>query len=480
MKTIDKLFIGGSYVDPAGTDTIEIVNASTEDVVARTPEGSIGDIDRAVAAAREAFDNGPWPRMPATERAAVITAISQAIQVRMQEFAETISTENGSPISWSLAGQVFAATMVFDFYAGLAESYPWEERRQGVLGPALVRREPVGVVGAIIPWNVPLFVAALKLGPALLSGSTVVLKPSPETALDAYLLAEVVEATGLPPGVLNIVPAGREVGEHLVVHPDIDKISFTGSTAAGRRIGALCGERLRRCTLELGGKSAAIVLEDADLGSTLDLMVPAGLMNNGQACVAQTRILAPRRRYDEIVDAIAERVAAMKVGDALDPETQVGPLVAKRQQDRVLGYIEKGQAEGAKVLVGGGKPASQPKGWFVELTVFVEVDNKMTIAQEEIFGPVLSVIRYDGIDEAIAIANESSYGLSGGVYGSDVDSATDVARRVRTGTLQVNSMSPMDFAAPFGGFKHSGVGRELGPEGLEAYVEYKTITLPAS
>jgi betaine-aldehyde dehydrogenase len=367
--------------------------------------------------------------------------------------------------------------MVLDYYTKLAREYPFEERRAGVMGPALVRREPVGVVGAIVPWNVPLFVSMLKLGPAMAAGATVVLKPAPETPLDAFLLADILNEAGLPPGVIHVVPAGREAGESLVVHPDVDKISFTGSTVAGRRIGALCGERLRRLTLELGGKSAAIVLDDADLEATMNGLVPAAIMNNGQACVAQTRILASRDRYQDVVDALVDRVKALKVGDALDPATEVGPLVAERQRTRVEGYIAEGQKEGAKVAAGGGRPASQSKGWFVEPTVFVNVDNKMKIAREEIFGPVLAVIPYDNVDDAIAIANDSNYGLSGTVWSGDVEAGIDVARRVRTGTYSVNQFM-LEFAAPFGGFKESGLGRELGPEGLQGYVEYKTIALP--
>jgi aldehyde dehydrogenase (NAD+) len=480
VQVYDKLFIGGELVAPLGTDTIEVINASTEEVAGRAPEATTGDIDRAVAAAREAFDNGPWARTSALERAELLQQLSKGIQARYQEFAEVISTETGCPVSSSIMMQVFAATMVMDYYGGMGAEFPFEEERKGVMGPVLVRREPVGVVGAIVPWNVPLFVTALKLAPALIAGCTVVLKPSPETALDSYLLAEVATEIGLPAGVLNIVTAGRETSQHLVTHPGVDKISFTGSGAAGRHIAALCAQDLRRVTLELGGKSAAVVLEDADLDTSLGHIVSNGLMNNGQACIAQTRILAPKSRYNDVVEALAAKVSALKVGSALDAETQIGPLVANRQRDRVLGYIEKGKEAGARVVTGGGRPADQDRGWFVSPTVFADVDNHMIIAEEEIFGPVLSVIQYDGPDDAVRIANDTTYGLSGAVYGENVDLATDVARRLRTGTVAVNNMSPMDFAAPFGGFKQSGLGRELGPEGLQAYLEYKTITLPNS
>ncbi|MEY2417454.1 MAG: aldehyde dehydrogenase, partial [Actinomycetota bacterium] len=284
---------------------------------------------------------------------------------------------------------------------------------------------------------------------------------------------------GLPKGVVNIVAAGREAGEHLVTHPDVDKISFTGSTAAGRRIATLCGERLRRVTLELGGKSAAIILDDADVATTIAGLVPAGMMNNGQACVAQTRILASRNKYDEVVEGLVEAVRALKVGDPRAAETEIGPLVAERQRDRVMGYIEHGQSEGAKVATGGGRPAGIDKGWFVEPTVFVNVDNKMKIAQEEIFGPVVAVIPYDNVDDAIAIANDSEYGLSGSVWSGDAGQALDIARQIRTGTMSINGFI-LDFNCPFGGFKSSGLGRELGAEGLNAYLEMKTISFPGA
>jgi betaine-aldehyde dehydrogenase len=474
----DKLYIDGEWVEPASSNTLGVISPLTEEVIATVPEASNEDVDRAVGAARRAFDSGPWPRMSAEERADVMAQVSGLIQARHEEFARTISEEMGSPISFSVMGQVFASTMVLDYYTNLAREFAFEEFRQGALGPVLVRREPVGVAGCIVPWNVPLFTIMLKLGPAMASGSTVVLKPAPETPLDAFLLADVLEEIGLPPGVINIVPAGREVGEHLVTHPDVDKIGFTGSSAAGKRIAALCGAQLKRCTLELGGKSAAIILDDADLSTAIPALLPNSIMNNGQACIAQTRILASRSRYDDVVEALSSAMAATKVGPPLDPETAVGPLVAERQRDRVEGYIAKGREEGARVVVGGGRPSGFDKGWFVEPTVFADVDNKMTIAQEEIFGPVLAVIPYDSPDDAVRIANDSDYGLAGSVWTSDVGAGLEIAKRVRTGTYGVNGSS-MNFAAPFGGFKQSGVGRELGPEGLEEYLELKGINMPA-
>ncbi len=473
--TKDKLFIGGEWAAPASTNQIEVISPTTEEVIARVPDSSNADIDRAVAAARQAFDRGPWPRMSPSERADIMAKLSSLIQARSSEFASTITDQNGSPISWSLLGQVFAATMVLDFYTGLAREYRFEEERPGLMGPALVRKEPIGVAAAIVPWNVPLFVGMLKLGPAMAAGATVVVKPSPETPLDSYLLAECITEAGVPEGVINIVAAGREVGEYLVTHPDIDKVAFTGSTAVGRHIATLCGERLRRFTLELGGKSAAIILDDADVATAIPGLVPASMMNNGQACVAQTRILASRNNYDAVVEALVEEVRKLKQGDPREAETQVGPLVAKRQQDRVLGYIAKGIDEGAKVALGGGKGID--RGWFVEPTVFSNVDNKMTIAQEEIFGPVVAVIPYDDVEDAVRIANDSIYGLSGSVWSADSDRALEIAKRIHTGTISINGFT-LDFSCPFGGFKASGMGRELGPEGLEAYLESKTISFP--
>lgn len=479
MKSYDRLFIGGDWVEPSSSAVFEVHSPSTGELVGSTPEAMNADIDRAVAAAREAVDHGPWPRMSPTERGAVLARAAELVRNQMQEMSELISNEMGSPVSWGLLAQVLAPTMVLDYYAGMGSTFAFDTVKDGLLGPVMVTKEPIGVVAAITPWNVPFFLAASKLAPALLSGSSVVFKPAPETPLDANVFAEILAEAGLPKGVLSVVPAGREVGEYLVNHPGVNKVSFTGSTVAGKKIGAACGANLKRFSLELGGKSAGILLDDVDLAESLPLLMPNAIMNNGEACISLTRILAPRDRYAEVTDAIVELVRAMKVGDALDPATEVGPLVAERQRDRVENYIRIGQEEGAKIAVGGGRPAGLDRGWYLEPTVFVDVDNSMRIAQEEIFGPVLSVIPYDDDADAVRIANDSDYGLCGGVYTSDNDRGLGIARQVRTGTYMVNSAIPIDFSSPFGGYKDSGMGREFGEDGLELFLEKKTINLPA-
>jgi betaine-aldehyde dehydrogenase len=480
MREHQRLFIGGEWVEPAGTGTIDVISPHSEELVGRVPEGTSADIDRAVAAARDAFDNGEWPRLSPEERIAAVQKFSEVYAAHIPDMAAVVTEEMGSPITFSNLAQSPAPWMMLNTFLQIAAEYPWEERRQGVLGSdVIVRREPAGVVGAIVPWNVPQFVIMSKLAPALIAGCTIVVKPSPETPLDAFLMADLLNEAGIPKGVVSVIPAGREVGEHLVRHPGVDKIAFTGSTAAGRRIASICGEQLKRVSLELGGKSAAIILDDADLAATVEGLKFASLMNNGQACVAQTRILASRDRYDEVVDAVSGMVGALAVGDPQDEATEVGPLVAERQQERVEKYIAVGQEEGAKVAVGGnGPPSGLEKGWYVKPTVFSGVDNSMRIAREEIFGPVLAVIPYDDTDDAVRIANDSEYGLAGSVWTGDIDQGLDIARRVRTGTYGVNQYT-MDFIAPFGGYKGSGLGREFGVEGLSHYVELKSIVPPA-
>ena len=477
MRSYAHLFVDGGFISPATAATLDVRSPATLELIGRVPDATTADMDRAVAAARAAFDNGPWPRMTPGERADVMGRLNEEVMARIDEFASVITDEVGSPITFSQTAQAQVPTMLLDYYVGLARTFAFDELRQGVLGQNWVLHEPVGVVGAIIPWNVPLFVAISKIAPALAAGCTVVLKPPPETPLFAYVLAEAIMAAGLPPGVVTIVTAGREVGEHLVRHPGVDKISFTGSTAAGRRIGAICGELLRPVTLELGGKSAAIFLDDADVASMVPELLPFAMMNSGQACIAQTRILASRKRYAEVVEALTEEVRRQKVGDPTDPETFCGPLIAERQRARVEGYIAAGREQGARVTIGGGRPRGLERGWYVEPTVFADVDNAMTVASEEIFGPVVCVIPYVDEADAVRIANASNYGLSGSVWTSDHARGLAIARRVRTGTFTVNGCA-IDFAAPFGGYKDSGVGREFGPEGLLGFLEVKSVSMP--
>ncbi len=369
------------------------------------------------------------------------------------------------------------AAGTFDYYAGLADTFEWEHEAQPSTGGfGLLVREPVGVVGAIIPWNGPLSLISYKIAPALIAGCTVILKSSPEAPGEGYLVAEVAEEIGLPPGVLNVLTADRQVSELLVRDPGVDKITFTGSTAAGRRIASLCGERIARCTLELGGKSAAVILDDADLGLAATRLAQAECMMTGQVCSSLTRIVVSQDRHDELTEALVGAFSKVKVGNQFDPESQMGPLAASRQRDRVLGYVAKGVAEGATLATGGGRPAHLDKGWFVEPTVFSNVENSSTIAQEEIFGPVLSVIPAKDEREAVAIANDTIYGLNASVFTTDVDRAREVAGQLRSGTVGHNSFRT-DFAIAFGGFKQSGIGREGGTEGLLPFLEAKTVIL---
>jgi aldehyde dehydrogenase (NAD+) len=474
----EKLYIGGEWVAPASEERIDVFSASTEELVGRVPAAVERDVDHAVAAARRAFDDPTgWSQWAPSDRADAIDRLATALEARGTETARLVSIQNGMPIAMAEAVEGASPAGTLRYYAGLIRQAALEETRQGVFGGRIrVRRLPVGVVAGVVPWNYPQSLMAFKVGPALAMGCTLVIKPSPETVLDAYVFAEAVIEAGLPDGVINIVQGGRETGAYLVAHPDVDKVAFTGSTAAGRQIAETCGRLLRPVTLELGGKSAAIVLDDAELGTQLEQLLGASLLNNGQTCFLGTRILAPRSRYDEVVDTLTDLAGALVVGDSLDVATQIGPVASARQRDRIESYIAKGKGEGGRLTVGGGRPADLDRGWFVEPTIFADVDNSSTIAQEEIFGPVLSVIRYDDVDDAVRLANDSDFGLGGSVWTSDPDQGEEVARRIQTGTIGINGYAP-DLAAPFGGVKASGLGRELGPEGLASYQVLQSVYL---
>ena len=467
-------FIGGEWVKPASSKRLEVVNASTEELIGSVPEGNEADIDRAVAAARSAFTESVWSRCSPAERGAALSRFADALEKRAPKLAEAVSQQNGMPINTADQLEAGYTIALMRYYATLAGSLQTEESRPSPLGfNTLVRREPVGVVGAIVPWNFPVILSMMKIGPALTAGCTIVLKPSPGTVLDSYIVAEAAEEAKLPPGVVNWVAGGRELGAYLVSHPGIDKVAFTGSTAAGRTIAQACGKLLRPVSLELGGKSAAIVLEDANLDALLQALPTISLTSNGQACFSCTRILVPDSRYKEIVDAIAATVSSYVVGDAMDRATQIGPLGSAVHRDRVEAYLAKGKTE-AKLITGGGRPKNRSRGWFVEPTVFADVSNASTIAQEEIFGPVLSIIGYGNEDEAVKIANDSAYGLGGSVWSVDSARAANLARRVDTGSIGINGYLP-DLNAPFGGVKASGLGREMGPESVVAYQQLKSI-----
>jgi len=473
-----QLYIGGQWRESCDREMTAVISPATVQPFGAAPTGCAADVDAAVAGARQALTTGPWAQSTGTERAAWMLALADELAARGDRTAALVSAENGMPISLAriAEGQGPAATL--RYYADLAERTPAEERRPAAQPGrvTVVRRDPIGVVAAVVPWNFPQSLTMFKLAPALAAGCTVVLKPAPETALDAFALADAAEACGFPPGVINVITGGRDVGAHLVAHPGIDKVAFTGSTSAGRAIGEVCGRLLRPVTLELGGKSAAIVLDDADLEQTVRGLSWASLLNNGQTCYLNSRILAPGNRYAAVVEAVADLAASLKVGDPSDPSTRVGPLVTSAQRERVEGFIAAGVREGGRVVTGGGRPAGLPVGWYVEPTVLADVAPDATPVREEIFGPVLCVLPYDDVEDAIRLANDSEYGLGGTVWTSDVERGLEIARRVETGSIGVNFFD-LDIGAPFGGVKSSGLGRELGPEGLDAYVSMKSIYL---
>ena len=472
MQVRDRLYIDGQWTAPTGNKAIDVINASTEEVMGRVPEGAEADVNAAVAAARAAF-NG-WAATPAAERAEFLQKIHEGLKARMEEIGKLIAGEVGMPVKLATMIQAGSPTATFGMYAKMLGNFAFEEKT----GNSLILREPVGVVAAITPWNYPLHQIAAKVAPALAAGCTVVLKPSEVAPLNAFVLAEIIHAAGLPAGVFNLVTGyGPVVGEAMARHPDVDMVSFTGSTRAGKRVSELASATVKRVALELGGKSASVVLDDADLAAAVKGTVNTCFLNSGQTCSAHTRLLVPESKYDEAAKIAVEVAKGFTVGDPFGGTAKLGPLVSELQRERVRGYIKKGIEGGAQLLTGGpDAPEGLPKGYYVKPTIFGRVKPDATIAQEEIFGPVLSIITYKDEDEAVKIANGTPYGLGGGVWSKDEERAKKVAKRMRTGQVDING-GPFNPQAPFGGFKQSGNGRELGRFGLEEFLEYKSLQL---
>lgn len=474
LKAPECFFINGEWVQPASDKRIDVISPVTEEKLLSYPEATHADMDRAIAAARRAFDEGPWPRLPTRDRAAALRRVASLISERLDEIAWAWTTQVGAPISLTRKLVPQNATL-FSYYADLIESYPFLDIRQRDDGGEVrVLREPVGVCAAISPWNAPMVLLSYKIAAGLAAGCTMVAKPSPETPLEAYILAECIEAAGLPRGVFNLVPAGREGGDYLIRHRDVEKVAFTGSTGVGKHIMRVCADRLARVSLELGGKSAAVLLPDADFAKALPSLMVYSMPITGQVCFSLTRLLVPEARKAEFLDMFLPAVRAIKLGNPADPATQMGPLAMARQRDRVEDYIAAGRAGGAHLVCGGKRPRGVETGYFIEPTVFTDVTSEMKIAQEEIFGPVVSVIGYSDEDDAARKANATPYGLNGAVYSADPERGFAFARRMRTGGLTVNGLI-VDPKHPFGGYRESGMGREGGPEGLENYLEVKTV-----
>lgn len=469
MSSYDKHYYGGAWQASGSPDTVAVISSATEAEFARVPRGTAGDVDKAVKAARLGFET--WSRVPVEERAQWLEKFAAAMKTRVPQLAEAIAHEVGTSLGYATKVQVEFPIMMI----GMNAKFLREAKLEEELGNSLVIKEPLGVVGCITPWNYPLHQIVCKIAPALAAGCTVVLKPAEMAPISAFVLAEAAHEIGLPAGVLNIVSgSGRVVGEAIVAHPDVDMVSFTGSLQAGRRIAAVAGDGIKKVCLELGGKSAFVVLDDAPFDKAIAAGVNNCMQNSGQTCSAWTRMLVPRARHDEAVELAKAQLAKLTLGDPFDKNTRLGPLASAGQRDSVLSFIEQGKKEGATLVAGGGRPAELAKGFFVEPTIFANVDNKMTIAQEEIFGPVLVIIPYDTEAEAIAIANDSPYGLSGGVWAGTPERALGVARQLRTGQVDING-GRFNALAPFGGYKKSGIGREIGPLALEEFFQLKSI-----
>jgi acyl-CoA reductase-like NAD-dependent aldehyde dehydrogenase len=472
MQDRTKVFIDGEWVASTGTGTIDVINATTEEVLGRIPEGTPEDAARAAAAAKAALPG--WSATPVDERAKYLQRLSESLQARMEEIAQTITAEVGTPFVISQIAQAGLPGMMAGSFVQIVQEFPFEEQ----IGNSLVVREPVGVVACITPWNYPLHQVVAKIAPALAAGCTVVLKPSEVAPLSAFILAEILEEIELPKGVFNLVTGtGPVVGEALVTDPNVDMVSFTGSTRAGRRIMELAAPCVKKIALELGGKSPFIILEDAPLEEAVRAGFQSAYLNGGQTCIAWTRMLVPASRKDEFVAKAKEVAETYATGDPMDPATRLGPMISETQRDRVRGYIQKGIDEGATLVTGGAEaPEGQDTGYFIRPTVFADVTNDMTIAQEEIFGPVVAIITYEDEEDAVRIANDTVYGLHGGVYGGDKDHATAVARRIQAGQVDVNG-TQFNPLAPFGGYKQSGIGREYGRHGLEEFLEVKSVQI---
>jgi aldehyde dehydrogenase (NAD+) len=477
IKCPNKFFVDGGWVDPSSSSQFRVLDASTEEIFATVAEAQEADVNRAVAAARKAFDRGPWPRMTPQERAGHLRALAIEIERLAERSAMIWSCESGV-VNQAALGVTRSMGDYYRFYADLADTFEFQERHTSSVEGyvSLLVHEPVGVAAMIIPWNGPTNLSAIQLAPALLAGCAVILKFSPEAPGMAYLIGEACENVGLPPGVVNIITADRAVSELLVRHPDVDKVAFTGSTAAGRRIGGICGERLARFTLELGGKSAAIVCDDYDVATAAKLLAQRATFLTGQTCSLLTRVIVSHQRHDEMVEALAAQFAAVKVGDPFDPATGMGPLATARQRDRVESYIAKGQAEGATLAFGGHRPAHLDRGFYIEPTVFGNVESHTAISREEIFGPVLAVMPVANEQQAVAVANDNAYGLGGAVFTNDVERAYTMARQLRTGTV-IHNTHRTEMLIAYGGFKQSGLGRQGGIEGLRSYLELKTVSL---
>lgn len=495
MQPIDhsSFFIDGTWQAAESAQSFDVISPRSEQRVGRVPAASRADIDSAVSAARRAFDEGPWPRMSPAERADCLNKIAQGIEKRQSEIAPIVSEELGCSLMLSKLYQVVAPVLSFNYFAEVGRTLELEEVRISNLTPfagtdqgddmspmegnSLVVREPRGVVASFPAYNFAFAAIGQKVAPALIAGCTVVIKVPEPTPLATFVYGEIFAEAGLPPGVVNIVAAGPEESAYLVEHPDVDMVSFTGSDAVGSKIGAACGALIRPYVLELGGKSAAIVLEDAKMEDVLPVLVGSSVgTNSGQVCIAQTRFIVPAEQYDMYAEALAQAFSSLKIGDPMEPDTVVGPLVTAQHRDRVEELVESARREGATIAAGGRRPADQPVGWYYEPTLITNATNDMRVAQEEVFGPVVVLIPHHGEDDAIRIANDSAYGLSGSVFTADDARGFEVARRVRTGTFSVNGFAA-DLGSPFGGYNRSGIGREHGPTAVEEYLQSRTISI---